>query len=135
MVEAAKTTGSTADIWAIVIVAVVALATWLAAIMLADRSQVRASGPARAPGEAGPVGPGSWAGGSVAGARAPEIPGEAAHEPVRTPGRPARDESAREGEMPTSADMHAMPRQRTGEADRAERSQAGPGTRDEQQGR
>jgi len=120
MVEAANTTGSTAGIWAIVIVAVVALVTWLTAIMLADRSQVRASGP-RVPGESRPAGSsvsgteGRWVGGSVGGARAPEIPGEAEHEPIETPGQ------------------HAMPRQRAGDADRAERRYAGPGTRDDEE--
>jgi hypothetical protein len=114
MVEAARTTASPGGIWAIVIVAVTLLAFWLTAIMLADRSQVRASGQ-QVPGESGSPGPGSWAGGSVPGAQAPEIPGEAEHEPIVTPGR------------------HSMPRQRTGESDRAEhsypgRSHAGPGT-------
>ena len=120
MVEATNTTGTTAGIWAIVIVAVVALATWLTAIILADRSQVRASGP-RVPGESRPTdrsvsgAEGRWVGGSVAGAQAPEIPGEAEHEPIETPGQPA------------------MPRQRTGEADRAGSSFAGPGTRDDEE--
>lgn len=145
MVEAAKTTASAADIWAIVIVAVVALAGWLTAIVLADRSQVRASGPimpgeSRVADESGWVGRGLWVGGSVAGARAPEIPGEAEHEPIETPGRPGRDESTPPGEMsnqasmttgPAGAGQQAMPRQRTGEADRVERSNAGPGARDD----
>ena len=68
MIEAANTSASTAGIWAIVIVAVLALAFWLTAIILADRSQVRASGRAR------PALSGAWTGGSVAGAQAPEIP-------------------------------------------------------------
>jgi len=45
----AHTTASTGAIWVIIIVATVALAFWLVAINLADRSQVRASGPAPAP--------------------------------------------------------------------------------------
>jgi len=114
MVEAARTTASPAEIWAIVIVAVTVLAFWLTAIMLADRSQVRASGPRGRGGESEAIGPGMWAGGSLAGAQAPEIPEEAVHEPVVSP----------------TASGHSMPRQRTGESDRAERSYAGPDTPD-----
>jgi hypothetical protein len=56
MVEATvNTTVSTAGIWAIVIVASLALAFWLIMIFLADRSQVRASGP-------GPSVRGAWVG-------------------------------------------------------------------------
>jgi hypothetical protein len=114
MVEAGQTTATTGEIWAIVIVAVLALAFWLTAIMLADRSQVRASGP-QVPGESGPAGSGSWVAGGVPGVQPREIPGEAEHEPVVTPG------------------AHSMPRQRTGDADRAERSYARPGTPDDEE--
>jgi hypothetical protein len=100
MVEAAKTTATTGEIWVIVIVAVVALAFWLTAIALADRSQVRASGP-RVPVEPGRFG--GWIGGSFPGAQDPQIPGEAEHEPIETPDWHER---------------HEVPRQRTGEADR-----------------
>ncbi len=120
MVEAANTTASAAGIWVIVVVAVVALAGWLTAIMLADRSQVRASGP-QAYGESRLTGSGGWAGGSVAGAQAPEIPGEAVHEAARAPAQP------------TEAGQYGMPRQRTGEADRAGRSRTGPGARDDEE--
>jgi hypothetical protein len=113
MVLAANTMASTAAIWAIVIVAVVALAAWLVAIVLADRSQVRASGPEGAAGESRFVRTGAWAGGSVPGARVPEIPGEAEHEPIET--------------------TQAVPRPRAGDADRAERSNAGPGARDDEE--
>lgn len=154
MVLASQTTGTTAGIWAIVIVAVCALAFWLTAVMLADRSQARASGRARLAGDTRPALGGAWAGGSVAGARAPEIPDEAVHEPVVTPagtpgaearGRHARDEEAApQGETPTRADIPAqrtpgrherpaMPRQRTGEADRAERSYAGQAAPDDEE--
>jgi hypothetical protein len=130
MVEAtANTTVSTAGIWAIVIVASLALAFWLIMIFLADRSQVRASGP-------GPSVRGAWVGGSVAGERAEQVPDEAVHEPIGTQGRQAQDESVPQGEMPTRDDLpaqpHAMPRQRAGEADRAARSHAGPGRPDDE---
>jgi hypothetical protein len=59
MVEATvNTTVSTAGIWAIVVVASLALAFWLIMIFLADRSQVRASGP-------GPSARTAWVAGSV----------------------------------------------------------------------
>ena len=105
MVEAVQTTVSPLGIWAIVIVAVVLLAFWLVAITLADRSQVRASGRARMAGEIGPASDGPWAGGSAAGEQAARLPDEAANEPI---GR------------------HAVPTQRTGDADRAARSHAAP---------
>ena len=148
MVEAARTTASTGAIWAIVIVAVVALVFWLVAIYLADRSQVRASGRARA--TTWPVYAGPWARGSMADEEAGEIPEQAAPEPAapepaEARGRHVRDEPATEGETPTRVDIpaqpaagsgrHAMPAQRTGDADRAERSRAGQGTPEEDQGR
>ena len=110
----AQTTASTGAIWVIIIVATVALAFWLVAINLADRSQVRASGPAPA---------GTPAAGRVSGERAGEIPSTAVREPLGVPaqGRPAPDESAPEGDIPTRADL---PAQRTGDADRAARSHA-----------
>jgi hypothetical protein len=168
MVEAARTMASPAAIWAIVIVAVVALAFWLVAIYLADRSQVRASGRARA--ATRPVYAGSWATGSMADEQAGEIPEQAApeqaapeqaapeqaaSEPAEARGRHVRDEPATEGETPTRVDIpaqpaagsgrHAMPAQRTGDADRPDhsgagrsntgRSGAGQGTPEEDQGR
>jgi hypothetical protein len=157
MVEASQTAVSPAGIWVIVVVMVLVLAFWLAAIALADRSQARASGRARLAGDTGPALGGAWAGGSVAGERAAQIPEEAAHEPIRTsgaaPGTEARgrhtrdDEAAPQGEAPTRADIPAqptagrherpdMPRQRSGEGDRAERSYAGqPAPGDEEQDR
>jgi hypothetical protein len=151
MVAASQTTASTGGIWAIVIVAVLALAFWLTAIVLADRSQVRASGRARLAGDVRPVRGGGWVGGSVPGERAVEIPQQAAHEPIGTPvtgtggagspGEHAGDEAVPQGEKPTRADIPAqsaahpaeaerpeMPRQRTGGTDRAARSRAVPGT-------
>jgi hypothetical protein len=120
MIEAARTTATTGATWAIVIVAVSVLAFWLTAMFLADRSQVRASGRARP--ATWPSYQGAWTGGSVAGAEAPEIPEQAAHEPI-----------VPEGEAPTRADI---PVQRSGDADRAERSYAGPTAPDEEdQGR
>lgn len=145
MVEAARTMASPAGIWAIVIVAVVTLAFWLVAITLADRSQVRASGRARVT-----TFTGAWAGESVAGEQAAEIPEQAVPEPAGARGRHARDEPTPQGDAPTRADIpaqpgeapaqpaaepgrHPMPTQRTGDADRAERSRAGQGTPDEEE--
>jgi hypothetical protein len=142
MVEAARTTASTGATWAIVIVAVSVLAFWLAAIYLADRSQVRASGRARA--ATWPAYTGPWARGGMAGEQAVQIPEQAMREPGAAPGSHATDEPAREGEPPTRADIPAqsapgsaqpgpaagrpaMPTQRTGDTDRAERSRAGQG--------
>jgi hypothetical protein len=115
VIEAANTNASPAGIWAIVIVAVLALAFWLSAIFLADRSQVRASGRSRA------ALSGAWVGASVPGPRVAEAPqGEV---PTRTD-IPAQ---------PTAAGEHAMPRQRAGDADRAERSYAGRDTPDDEE--
>ena len=119
MVEAGRTAVGPAGIWVIVVVMVILLAFWLAAIALADRSQARASGRARRAGDTGPPLSGAWAGGSVAGAQAPEIPEEAAHEPIRTSGGTSGTEAQSRPERP------GMPRQRSGEGDRAERSYAG----------
>jgi hypothetical protein len=105
MVEAVQTNVSPAGIWAIVIVAVVLLAFWLTAITLADRSQVRASGRARMAGEIGPASDGPWVGGSATDEQATQLREEAVPEPI---GR------------------HAVPTQRTGDADRAARSYAAP---------
>ena len=148
MVEAVRTTASPAAIWAIVIVAVVTLAAWLTAIMLADRYQVRTSGRWRVTGEFGAVSRDRWAEGSLPGADAPEASGEAVHEPVGAGSTYARDGSVSQGDIPTRVDLpaqsrgpdampaesaqarptgrHTMPAQRSGEADRAERSYTGP---------
>ena len=154
MVAASQTTASTGGIWAIVIVAVLALAFWLTAIVLADRSQVRASGRARLAGDVRPVRGGGWVGGSVPGERAVEIPQQAVHEPIGTPvtgtggtgapGEQPGDEAVPQGETPTRADIPAqsaahpaeagrpeMPRQRTGDTDRATRSRAVPDPADD----
>ena len=149
MVEASQTLLSPAGIWVIVIVMTLLLAFWLSAIALADRSQARASGRARLAGDTRPTLSGTWAGGSVAGAQAPEIPEEAVHEPIVTsgdaPGAEARGRHARdEGAATTRTDIPGqqtpgrherpeMPRQRSGEADRAERSYAGQPTPDDEE--
>jgi hypothetical protein len=113
-----NTTVSTPAVWLIVIVASLSLGFWLTMIFVADRSQVRASGPRR-------TALGTWAGGSVAGGRADEFPGEAVHQPTRTPG--SYQQGAGEApNVPAQAEPTAMPRQRSGEADRAARSYAGP---------
>jgi hypothetical protein len=137
MVEAVQTTTSTFGIWAIIIVAIVVLAFWLAAITLADRSQVRASGPRPTDDEPG----GAWVGGSVSGEQAPEIPGEPVHEPIGVHSWHVRDESVPQGEMPTRDDLPAqpaagrgpLPPQRTGDADRAARRYAGPAAPDDEE--
>ena len=91
--------------------------------------------PARRP---GPRTPARGPAGGMADEQAGEIPEQAAPEPAGARGRHVRDEPATEGETPTRADIpaqpaagsgrHAMPTQRTGDADRAERSRAGQGT-------
>lgn len=105
---------STAGTWAIVIVAVVALAFWLGGIFVADHIQVRASGRSRP--ETWPSYPEASTEDSVTGEQTAQIPEQAAHE------------QAPHGETATPS----MPRQRTGEGDRAERSYAGQGTPDEE---
>jgi len=126
MVEAGQTTVSAGGIWTIVIVMVLLLAFWLAAITLADRSQVRASGRARR------AGTGMGAGGlgaaqareSGPGPLAAEIPRQAARAPAGAPGGGAdRGAGVPPGEAPTRVDL---PAQRPGDADRAARSYAGP---------
>jgi hypothetical protein len=91
----AHTTASTGAIWVIIIVATVALAFWLVAINLADRSQVRASGPAPAPA-------GTPAGGRVSGGQAEEIPTRADLPAQRTgdADRAARSYAALDDEEP-----------------------------------
>ena len=103
---------SPAATWAIVIVAVVVLAFWLTMIYVADRSQVRASGRAQA--AAWPTYPGAWA----------PVPPEEAPTRADLPAQPPA--AAERPAMPT------MPAQRTGDADRAERSYAGPVPPDEE---
>jgi len=78
---------------------------------------------------------------------APEIPGEAAHEPIvvqetGTRGGPGGDEAVPPGEVPTRTDIPAqraeggqreMPRQRAGDADRAARSYTARDTPDDEE--
>jgi hypothetical protein len=147
MFEAARTTASTGATWAIIIVAVSVLAFWLTSIYLADRSQVRASGRARA--ETWPAYAGPWARGGMTDEQAAQIPGQTMREPAEEQGRHAGGEAAAPGEAPTRVDVpaqpgeapvqpraasggHAMPTQRTGDADRAERSPAGQGAPEEE---
>ena len=171
MVEAVRTTASPGAIWAIVAVAVVLLASWLTAIMLADRYQVRTSGRNRVPGAAELA-----VSDAVTAENAPgrQATAGTAHEPIGARGQHARDGSVRDGsvrdgpvrdgpvrdgDVPTRADVpaqsagpearpagpaptraqpagrHAMPAQRSGDADRAERSYAGPPPDEDEQGR
>ncbi|MGH3297874.1 MAG: hypothetical protein ACRDP7_39385 [Trebonia sp.] len=140
MVEAGRSFASTPAIWVIVIVMTLLLAFWLTAIYLADRSQARASGRAKV--ATWPSYPGAWAREGAAGEQAAQIPEQAMREPAEAQGRHARDETSPPGEEPTRFDIpaqpgeasaqpaaesgrHAMPTQRTGESDRAERSHAG----------
>jgi len=130
MVEAVRTLASPFDIWVIVVVMVALLAFWLSAIMFADHVQARASGHS-----GDPIGPDQALGAPPSNAG--------------LPGRHARSEIAPEGyeidesaiEAPTQPDViftpprptgparpsagYAMPAQRSGDADRAERSHAG----------
>ena len=115
MVEAVRTTASTFEIWAIVVVAVFVLAVWLVGISVADNIQARESR--------------RWwqrVHGPDAALGAPERTGDfrrdAAEADWRTEAPTRPDLPAQEA--PTG--RHAMPAQRTGDADRAERSLAGP---------
>lgn len=162
MVEAVRTTASPAAIWTIVVVAVVVLVFWLTAVLLADRYQVRTSGRWRmsgeaelAAGETQAAAGNAWADESLAG----EDAGAAAREPIGARAGAASD-YVTEGEIPTRVDLptqsagpdamptqpvqvppqapptrqHTMPAQRSGDADRAERSYAGPPPDEEEQG-
>ena len=163
MVEAVRTTASTFEIWAIVVVAVVVLAIWLVGISVADNIQARESrrwwqrlhGPQSGLGSPesalGSVGssavPGQRRGDEQGGEPAAPAP-EPESESAAARGRHARPtidgagdfrrdaaEADWRTEAPTRPDLpaqgaptgrHAMPAQRSGEADRAERSLAGP---------
>jgi hypothetical protein len=126
MVEAGQTTVAPAGIWAIAVVAVLLLGFWLTAVMLADRSQARASGRARMAGEALPASEDAWASGSVPGQRSAEIPQGEVPTRADMPAQPAAGQ-------PTAAGLPTMPRQRTGDADRAARSDAGRDTADDEE--
>jgi hypothetical protein len=141
MVEAAQTTASPAAIWVMCVVMTVLAGFMVSGVLVADASQARASRRDRIARGIGSASNGAWVGGSVPGEQAAEIPEEAGHEPIGTQGRHARDESIPQGEVLTRADLpaqealgrHAMPAQRTGDADRAARSHSGPGTPDDEE--
>lgn len=84
MVEALRTSASPAAIWAIVVVAVVALAFWLTAIVVADAQQARDSRRRRMLG--------------------------AAREPVGAQGLHAPPWEVPQGDIPTRVDLPAQPR-------------------------
>lgn len=170
MVEAARTSASTFEVWVIVVVAVGLVAFWLSAIFLADRSQVRTSGQAWRTAER-EASDSEWTGRTLRSALTAQVGGQTMR------GRRSRlagEELAPEGDIPARADLpaqptgepavpalsgqsggqaavpaqrtgttrpgepaqpvepaqagaqDAVPAQRTGEADRAERSYAGP---------
>ncbi len=121
MIEAARTLASPAATWAIVIVAVSCLAFWLSMIMIADRQQVKASGPSLMPGE-----PVQALGGTRQGAARRDHPAT-----LGVPGQRAAEAPAGPlpADAPTRPDLRVyreMPAQRSGEGDRAERSGSAP---------
>jgi hypothetical protein len=146
MVEAARTTASPAAIWTIVIVALVVLAFWLTAIMLADRYQVRTSGRIPVPDAAELEASDAQARQGLPYEQA-AVPMAPTREPAGAAAQYARDGSVPEGDIPTRVDLPAqrsgdavmsaesaqarpttrpaMPAQRSGDADRAERSYTG----------
>jgi hypothetical protein len=142
MVEAAQAAATSAVIWVIIVVAVLCLAFWLIAVLVADRRQAKLSR-RRIPDR-----PGAVLNRSVPRARrAPDAQAEpvaAAHGPVtQARGRHARPENGTPTEAPPSADLlgrqeargrHALPRQRSGDADRVEWSLTGPGSPDRDDG-
>jgi hypothetical protein len=140
MVEAVHTLASPLDIWIMVVVMVVLLAFWLSAIMVADQIQVRASGHSGDPIENEALGaPPANAGLPGRHVRSENVPEEyeideyesdtqTRPDVIFTPPRPTGPARPASG--------YAMPAQRSGDADRAERSHAGPPpSRDDETGR
>jgi hypothetical protein len=163
MVEAVRTTASTAAIWAIIAVAMLCLAFWLTAVLVANNLQARESRRRRelldAPGPAlsGTGVPASAVPGQRSDSGQPEPEPEAVTAWGRhakpgagyvtadnvEPSSPATSgpgtnspETGGQADAPTRPDLpaqqpaqsgrHAMPTQRTGDSDRAQRSFAGP---------
>jgi len=121
MVEAALTAAAPAAIWVIIVVAVLCLAFWLTAVMVADRRQATLSRRQRMP----------------------DVPDTQAGPVTQARGRHARPENGAPTEAPPSADLagrqealgrHAMPMRRGGAADRVERTLTGPGSPDRDDG-
>ena len=142
MLESVRTSTSTFGIWAIIVVAMIVLAVWLVGVSVADNIQTRESrrwwqrvhGSEPEP--------------AVGSAVVSEVPGQrrgdqAVTEPIAA--QPSLDgagdfrrdaaEADWRTDAPTRPDLpaqagpsgwHAMPTQRTGDTDRAERSLAGP---------
>jgi hypothetical protein len=115
MVEAVRMTASPLDIWIMVVVVVLVLAFWLSAIYFADHIQARASGRFRAE---------MTAAEARREAREGEAPTrlDARSSPARPTG-PARPEGG-----------FVLPAPRSGEADQAARSYAGPRPPEEDDG-
>jgi hypothetical protein len=146
MVEAVRTTTSTFGIWVIVVVAVVILAVWLVGISVADNIQARESRRwwQRLHGPEAALGGGQEAvvGGIPAQAPPPEpeaVAGRGRHAKPTIDGTGDFRRDAAEADWRTDAlirpdgptgaaptGRHALPAQRTGDADQAERSLAGP---------
>jgi uncharacterized protein (DUF58 family) len=146
MVEAVQTTASPAAIWVMCVVMSILAGFMVSGVLIADAQQARASRRARMARELGSAFDGEQLGPGLVDAQA------------EARGRHARDEPVPQGDVPTRADLpaqptpqqptpqqstqrqptpgrHAMPAQRTGDADRAARHNAGPGTPDDDEGR
>jgi len=130
MVEAVRTLASPLDIWIIVVVMVILLAFWLSAIMFADHVQGRASGHSGDPIENEALGaPAANAGLPGRHVRSENVPEGYQIDEYETDAR-TRPDIIYTPPRPTGparpASGYAMPAQRSGDADRAERSHAGP---------
>jgi hypothetical protein len=141
MVEAVQTTASPAAIWVMCVVMSILAGFMVSGVLIADAQQARASRRARMARELGSAFDGEQLGPGLVDAQA------------EARGRRASDEPVPRGDVPTRADLptqpaqrqpaqrqpapgrHAMPAQRTGDADRAARHYAGPGTPDDDEGR
>jgi hypothetical protein len=135
VILAVNTTASPVAIWAIVIVAVLCLAFWLGAVAWADMHPIVRQ--RQVPKMPGPVLGGmhvAEGGRSVAphreGPPVLAVPGQRGAEPAPAPsqnvGQPMQVQNAGQ-----QGGVQGMPAQRTGEADRPERTTAGGGSADQ----
>lgn len=127
--------GSIGGTWAIIIVAVLALAFLIAAVQIANVKQDKDGRHAGDPSEEGPVpgqpvSPGHWAAGGVPGVEPEEYPDHRGHEPIVVPGSVAGGEAAGParpgGPSPMDLSGGPVPAPRSG-GDQAARSQAAAG--------